>query len=331
MNREKIMVTGGAGFFGGHICEYFINDNKNVVLVDVLNSETTEASYKKKTLDYLKQLNRKNKNSNFSYYICDITNEVELTKIIIDEKPTIVIHAAALVMDRASVNSSLEFINVNVLGSQILINALSKLDTVKKIIFISSRSAVGEVNGAKTEMYEEDLFRPVNPYGASKAAGEHFFHSFHHIYKVSTTILRMNPMYGPRCRHDMFVWRLFNSIISGQKIEKYGSGEAVRDWLYVKDAVDAISKDILNVKGFNIMNLGTGVGTTTNQLINMVEQVADKKVNVVEVAPVVGDAHFGGIANCDKAKKNINWEAKTSLYDGLVATYDYMLNESKNN
>jgi nucleoside-diphosphate-sugar epimerase len=247
MNKEKILVTGGAGFFGGHICEYFINDNKNVVLVDVLNSETTKASYKNKTLEYLIQLNQKNKNSAFSYYICDITNEVELTKIIINEKPTIVIHAAALVMDRASVNLSLEFINVNVLGTQILINALSQLDTVKKIIFISSRSAVGEVDGAQTEMYEEDSFRPVNPYGASKASAEHFFYSFHHIHKVPITILRMNPMYGPRCRHDMFVWRILNSIISGQQIEKYGSGEAVRDWLYVKDAVKAISKDFFKL------------------------------------------------------------------------------------
>ena len=78
--------------------------------------------------------------------------------------------------------------------------------------------------------------------------------------------------------------------------------QRAKDWLYVKDAVDAISKDILNVRGFNIMNLGTGVGTT-NQLINMVVSRLQIKSNVVEVAPVVGDAHFGGIANCDKAKK----------------------------
>jgi nucleoside-diphosphate-sugar epimerase len=78
------------------------------------------------------------------------------------------------------------------------------------------------------------------------------------------------------------------------------------------------------------MNLGTGVGTTTNQLIDMVEQIANKKVNIIEVESVVGDAHFGGIANCDNAKKIINWKANTSLHDGLVSTYEYMLEESKN-
>ena len=75
------------------------------------------------------------------------------------------------------------------------------------------------------------------------------------------------------------------------------------------------------------MNLGTGVGTTTNELIDLVERITEKEVNLIEVKSVLGDAHFGGIANCSKAKQIIDWEAKTSLQDGLALTYDHMKKE----
>lgn len=327
MKSGKILITGGAGFFGGHICEELLKKNSDIVLVDVLNSETTSSASKKKTVAYLERIKTKNKGCSIKSYVCDITDESSLTKIFKNEKPTTVIHAASLVMDRASISIPLDFINTNVFGSQILINAVCKIDTIKHFIFISSRSAIGEVVDANTAMLEEDLFRPVNPYGATKASAEQLFHSFFHNYNTPVTIFRMNPMYGPRCRPDMFVWRLLDSILTGKKIEKYGSGEAIRDWLYVKDAVSAIFAALSDFSGFRIMNLGTGVATSTNELIELVEKVTKKKVNLVEVDPVAGDAHFGGIADCTKVKNILGWEARTSLEDGIALTYDFMKKE----
>ena len=130
---EKILITGGAGFFGGHICEELLKKDYDVVLVDVLNSETTSTINKKETLHYLKSINSTEKQSKFNSYICDITDEVTLTKIFVDEKPTIVIHAASLVMDRSSINIPLDFIQTNVIGSQILLNAALKTDKIKKL------------------------------------------------------------------------------------------------------------------------------------------------------------------------------------------------------
>jgi nucleoside-diphosphate-sugar epimerase len=329
MRSGKMLITGGAGFFGGHICEEALQQNCDIVLVDVFNSETSSSANKKKTVDYLESLKIKNKECNIKSYVCDITDESSLRKIFIDEKPTIVIHAASLVMDRASISIPLDFINTNVFGSQVLINVACEINTIEQFIFISSRSAVGEVVGANTPMSEDDLFRPVNPYGATKASAEQLFHSFYHNFSIPVTIFRMNPMYGPRCRPDMFVWRLLNSIITGQKIEKYGSGEAIRDWLYVKDAVTAVFAALLNPFEFRIMNLGTGIATSTNELIELVEKVTKKKVNLIEVDPVAGDAHFGGVADCSKAKKMIAWESKTSLEDGIALTYDFMKKEHK--
>ena len=160
-----------------------------------------------------------------------------------------------------------------------------------------------------------------------RISAEHLFHSFYHNYDIPVTICRMNPMYGPRCRPDMFVWRLLNSILTGDIIGKYGSGDAIRDWLFVKDLADAVLSMLFNPPGFEIINLGTGIGTSTNELINVVEKVTKKRVNIVEVEPVLGDAHFAGIADCSKVKNLIGWEPKTSLEDGIASTYHYMKKE----
>ena len=120
-------------------------------------------------------------------------------------------------------NVPLDFIDVNVRGSQILINASSKVESLEQIIFISSRSAVGEAPGASSFMREDNAFRPINPYGATKAAAEGLFYSHHHNTKVPLKICRMQPVYGPRGRNDMFVKRILNSIITGNEIQKYGN------------------------------------------------------------------------------------------------------------
>ncbi len=324
---KKILITGGAGFFGGHICEEALEREYNIVLIDILNSETTPSSYKEKTLDYLHKFNSSNKKSRITSYRCDIKDEKFLTKIFLDEEPTIVIHAASLVMDRASIEIPIDFIQTNVVGTQTLLNACSKINTIEHFIFISSRSAIGEVLTANTTLLEEDSFKPINPYGASKAAAEHLFHSHYHNYNIPVTVCRMNPMYGPRCRHDMFVWRLINSALTGMKIEKYGSGEAIRDWLFVKDAAKAIFLMLSKTSGFEIINLGTGVGTSTNDLIEIVRKTTKKALNIDTVDPILGDAHFAGIADCSKAKRILGWESTTSLEEGISLTYNYMKKE----
>ena len=325
--KEKLLLTGGAGFFGSNLCEYALNNDKyEVVIVDVFNSETSDQKEKFSNVDYLKE-EAKKRESNLTTYSCDITQEEPLSQIFVDENPTLVVHAASLVMDRYSMDVPLDFIETNVKGSQVLLNSVSKVKTVEQLIFISSRSAVGEVPGANSYMAEDDHFRPINPYGATKAAAESLFHSFHHNTKIPVKICRMQPMYGPRCRPDMFVWRILHSILTGEKIKKYGTGEAVRDWLYVEDAVTAIfkiiSKDIL----FDIFNIGTGIGTSTNKLIELCEEITGKKANVENVDLPPGDAHFAGLADCTKIKDTVGWEAEIPIRKGLGLTFEYMKNK----
>ena len=326
--NKKILVTGGAGFVGGHFCELALEKGYDVVIIDIFNNETSDKQQKTANINHIRESARRNK-ANLKVYRCSITDENALNKIFIDERPNILVHSASLVMDRLSMDIPLDFIDTNVRGSQILINASSNAKSLEQIIFISSRSAVGEVPDAASLMVEDSAFRPINPYGATKAAAEGLFYCNHHNTKIPLKICRMQPMYGPRGRDDMFVKRILNSIITGEEIEKYGTGEAVRDWLYVSDAIDGIFAILDFDVPFEIFNIGIGKATSTNKLIELCEEISGLKANIKNVDLPPGDAHFAGIADCSKMKKMLGWEAKIEILEGLKKTYSYMVEQHK--
>ncbi|MDA0345356.1 MAG: GDP-mannose 4,6-dehydratase, partial [Proteobacteria bacterium] len=300
----------------------------DIVIIDVFNNETSDEQQKNANLNHIRDTAQKNK-AKLKVYRCSITEEDALKKIFIDERPNILVHSASLVMDRLSMDIPLDFIDTNVRGSQILINASSKAKSLEQIIFISSRSAVGEVPDATSLMFEDSAFRPINPYGATKAAAEGLFYCNHHNTKIPLKICRMQPMYGPRGRDDMFVKRILNSIITGEEIEKYGTGEAVRDWLYISDAIDGIFAILEFDVPFEIFNIGTGKATSTNKLIELCEEISGLKANIKNIGLPPGDAHFAGIADCSKMAKMLGWEAKIEISEGLKKTYSYMVEQHK--
>jgi nucleoside-diphosphate-sugar epimerase len=327
-SNKKILVTGGAGFVGGHFCELALEKGYDIVVVDVFNNETSDEQQKNANINHIRDTAKKNK-AKLKVYQCSITDEDALNKIFIDERPNILVHSASLVMDRLSMDIPLDFIETNVRGSQIVIKASSNAKSLEQIIFISSRSAVGEVPDATSLMAEDSAFRPINPYGATKAAAEGLFYCNHHNTKIPLKICRMQPMYGPRGRDDMFVKRILNSIITGEEIEKYGTGEAVRDWLFISDAIDGIFAILEFDVPFEIFNIGIGKATSTNKLIELCEEISGLKANIKNVDLPPGDAHFAGIADCSKMKEMLGWKAKIEISEGLKKTYSYMVEQHK--
>ncbi|KAA3617986.1 MAG: NAD(P)-dependent oxidoreductase [Calditrichaeota bacterium] len=324
---SNILVTGGAGFVGSHICEQLLLSGMDVIIVDVLNSETSTVKEKKRHIELLKDVSRKKK-VKIKVYKEDILNERHLVNIIKNEKPDCCIHAAALVMDRKSVQEPIRYIINNVKGTQSLLNAIRLTDTIKRLVFISSRSAVGETSASGDLMTENDLLRPINPYGATKAAAEALCHAFHKNFGISVSICRMHPLYGPRCRRDMMPRLLFESVLNNTKVEKYGNGdEAIRDWLYVEDAAIGILAVLKCYDEFSIFNFGTGIATSLNELIQIVLNITGGELNLKNKERPLGDAVFAGLCDRKKVKEILSWEPKIDLKTGLTNMYKYMIKE----
>jgi nucleoside-diphosphate-sugar epimerase len=321
---QKILVTGGAGFLGSHICEQLLIDGKQVVVVDALNNDTSSSLEKKRHIDFLGRLSRTNESAQFRFYEIDILQENHLTKVLKDEEPTICIHAASLVMDRRSVEEPIRYIINNVQGTQCLLNAIRHTESVRKLVLISSRAAVGETDTAEIRISEDDLLRPINPYGATKVAKEAICHAFYKNFGLSVAICRMQPLYGPRSRRDMMPRILMEAVLHNKVVKKFGNGQAIRDWLYVKDAVIGILAALNHNEKFSVFNFGTGIGTTLNDLIQMVMEVTGKELNIQNEKVPPGDAIYTGLCDYEKAKKALDWEPKVDLRTGLKIMYEYM-------
>ena len=321
--NKRLLSTGAAGFFGSHLASRALLEESDLAIIDILNDETSPVSQKKKNLKDLESINP-TKNKIFEFHNSDITDLSSMKRIIEKFKPNIVIHVAALTMDRRSMDAAAEFIKTNVYGTQVLLDCLTDIRELDQFIFISTRSAIGEVEMPSAAIKETDNFKPINPYGASKAAAEGFIHSWHNDTKKNVKICRMQPLYGPRCRHDMLPYRIFHSILNDIEFTKYGEGDAIRDWLYVEDAVNAIFCIIAKNSTFEIYNIGTEKPTSTNQIISICEKVANKKVKIRKISPVRGDARYAGVADISKIFIETGWKSKTTLEDGLKKTFEYM-------
>jgi UDP-glucuronate 4-epimerase len=329
--ESKVLVTGGAGFFGSHICEQLLRDGKHVIIVDALNNETSSRTEKERNIEYLNELSKSIEGVHLKMYELDILEGDLLGEILENEAPTSCIHAAALVMDRKSVQEPVRYIVNNVLGTQCLLNAIRQADTVRHLVLISSRSVVGETHAADAKISEDVLLRPVNPYGATKAAAEALCHSFHHNFGTQVSICRMQPLYGPRCRRDMMPRRLLEGVLQNRTIEKFGSGAAVRDWLYVEDAALGILAVLRDSEKFSIYNFGTGIATTLNDLIQMVLEITGGKLSIVTKDSPPGDVVFAGVCDNRKAKMMLGWEPKTDLRTGLKIMYEHMKKNADHN
>lgn len=323
MKLHKVLVTGGAGFLGTHISENLLNEGHDVVVVDILNSDTTSTVEKEQNVKHLRCVAESKLNASFSFYKYDILEQELIESVLIDEAPDICIHAASLVMDRRSVDVPMDYVVTNINGSQVLLNAIRKTNTIKKFVFVSTRSAVGETPSPLTIIKESDPLRPINPYGSTKVAVESLLHSYHENFGLSISICRMQPIYGPRGRKDMMPRIIIESLLNQSPIIKYGTGEATRDWTYVTDAAAGVIATIDCTSGFKIYNVGTSTGTTLNELIDLAEEVLNQKLNIINKSVPTGDAVYAGI--CDNTELlNLGWKPKVSLEKGLKMTYDFM-------
>ncbi len=324
---ETVLITGGAGFFGHHIASRFIKASARVVIVDKMNAETTDVNEKAANLDRLRQLAKAVEGASVEVYQSDISESDAIAKCLQKEKPIVCVHVASMVDDRRSVKYPTEYLETNVIGTQKLLQAIVDQGSIKQFVYISTRSTYGQVADPNLEITESQPRMPINPYGASKVGAEAILHAYHHLYSLPVNIIKIFALYGPNGRPDMIPRQLIEKVYNGAEIVKFGSGEATRDWLYVKDAADAVHAAAYKPLGFEDFNIGSGEAVSLNELIATAEEVVGRAA-VVRHAPVPkGDANFVGVADYSKAEKMLGWKPRTSLAEGLKLTLSNYLKQ----
>jgi len=300
----KVLVTGGAGFIGSHVVDLFVAEGHQVVVVDDLSTGKGE-----------------NLNPEARFYRVDIRSS-ELEKVFATEKPEVISHHAAKANVRESMEKPILYAEVNILGSLNLLE-LSRKYGVRKIIYASTGGAVyGEPQYLPVD--EDHPINPLDPYGASKHHVEHYLYLYRANYGLAYTVLRYPNVYGPR--QDPYGEAGVVAIFAHQMLQNRqavinGSGEQERDFVYVGDVARSNLLALERGDG-GIYNLGSGIGTSINEIFDRLKAITGYQGDKVHGPPKPGEV-FKIRLDASRAREELGWVPQISLEEGLRRTVEY--------
>jgi len=227
----RLLVTGGAGFIGSNFIRYWLKNHSGDEITNL--DKLTYAGHISSTKDF-------KDNPNYQFVEGNICDPKIVDKVV-SEVETIIHFAAETHVDR-SITGPQVFLQTNVIGTQILLDAALK-HGVKKFHHVSTDEVFGALElDTKEKFSENTLYDPHSPYSASKAASDHLVRAYFHTYGLPITITNCSNNFGPYQDPEKFLPRAITNLIEGKEIPLYGDGKYVRDWLFVEDHVKAIEK-----------------------------------------------------------------------------------------
>ncbi len=304
---QKILITGGAGFIGSHLSETLLLAGHEVVCLDDFNDYYDPQSKRRNIAPLLSH-------KSYSLVEGDILNSELLNQIFQKSRINVIVHLAARAGVRPSIKEPLLYQKVNVEGTTNLLEAARKFG-VEKFIFGSSSSVYGE--NKKVPFSENDpVDHPISPYAASKKAGELICYTYHHLYRLPVTCLRFFTVYGPRQRPDMAIHKFTKNIFEGQKVTMFGDGSSRRDYTFVDDIIDGITRSIAYCRGYHIYNLGESKTIALNELIQLIPHPLAKNPIIENLPEQARDVPIT-YADITKPRAETGYDPKIAIEAGI--------------
>lgn len=306
----KLLVTGGAGFIGSEFVRKGVRVGYDIVVVDKLT--------------YAGDLERlKEAESNITFYKADITNKEFIEHIFKKEKPDIVIHfAAESHVDRSILDAS-PFIETNVKGTQVLLDVAKDIG-VEKFINIATDEVYGEL-GEEGTFREDSPLVPNSPYSVSKASADMLGRAYYKTYKLPVITVRPSNNYGPWQYPEKLIPVVILKALNNEKIPVYGTGQNVREWLFVSDCAEAVFEIIEKGKVGEIYNVGSNQERRNIEVVKTVLKLLNKPENLIEFVKDRPGHDFRYSLDTTKIKKEIDWKAKTTFEEGIENTVKWYI------
>lgn len=298
--KKKVIVTGGAGFIGSHLCEYLIkkNDISKVICVD---------NFEDGSLNNLKHII---KNKKLIIKKVDIRNKKKLSNIF-DRKIDTIFHLAAQSDIVPSIENPVDYLESNFNGTLNILGLMNKFN-VKKIVYAASSSCYGIPTSYPTN--ENEIIDTKYPYAYSKYIAETLIQKWSEIYKLKFISLRLFNVYGTRSRtnnaYGAVIGVFLKQNIMNKKLTIVGNGKQKRDFINVKDVANAFYKAMKSKKWNEIYNIGSGNPQTINYLAKL---IGGEKIHLPK-RPAEPNQTF---ANIKKAKKELKWHPRINFETGI--------------
>ena len=306
----KILVTGGAGFIGSHLCDRLVGEGHQVIVLDDLSSGR---------LRNIRQLQGKVR------FIHDSVLSLPAYADVL-AGVTRVYHLAALISSYDSLRNPDEYLDVNLRGLLRVIELSQRAPEVR-IIFASSSTVYGNQSGAFCR--ESDYLAPMTVYALSKCAGEHLLAMYSSMYGFSYVCLRLFNVYGSRQSPDHpyanVTCKFSAAAACGAPILLYGDGEQSRDFVFVDDVVRALLL-VADASAERIYNVGTGTDTKINQLVTALESLAGSHLTVTKMPAWPNDIREIR-ADVARLQKEFGFRPSVNISEGLRRTVDWFRSE----
>ena len=322
---KKVLITGAAGFIGYHLSQRLLSQGIEVYGIDNMN-DYYDVGLKKTRLSKLQQ------NENFSFTEGDIADKEKVEGIFKSFRPDTVMNLAAQAGVRYSITNPDSYIKSNVIGFYNILECCRHYP-VDHLVFASSSSVYG---GNKKVPYSEadKVDNPISLYAATKKSDELLAYSYSHLYGIPATGLRFFTVYGPMGRPDMAYFGFAEKIMHGKKIDIYNNGDMLRDFTYIDDIVEGVTRILTHIPvpddptgaKYKIYNIGNHNPVRLMDFITVLEKAIGREAekNFMPMQP--GDV-YETYADVTELMKDVGFRPSTSIETGIQNFADWYLKD----
>jgi UDP-glucose 4-epimerase len=305
----KIMITGGTGFVGSHLCDELVNDKHEVILLARNDNKKNNISqnYNKINLEYV-----------------DVTDFLELEKSIEKNKPDVIFHLAGETSHKKSFDNPMYDLDVNAKSTLCILEKIKNLNLKCKFILGSTFVVIGKPQ--KLPVNEDSVCNPTTIYGTNRLTSENYCKIYNNVYNLDTRVFRITNSFGPREQiipSKNAINYLIHNAFSGEDVTIYSEGKFFRDLIYISDVISGIKSIMTKGKSGETYWISSGKETWFYDLAKILQELCDSKIKYVDPPEYTQKVDVGNFTVDNSKLRSLGWKPEISVRDGISKTLEY--------